>query len=363
MPAFGDVGYAQGPGNLSSYLIALAGGPQATGGLFSLTAPLNFGPNFGLIAVNYTTATANPATAGQIRLAKTDTIDWRNNANSANLPLGINGSDQLTFNGAVISAAGSTALTNTHIFVGNAANIATDVALSGDATLANTGALTLNTVNANVGSFTAANITVNAKGLITAAASGSAGVSSVTGTANQITSTGGTTPVVALANPLVTPGPVTITGNLTFTPTTAGIVGTTTNDSTAAGNVGEYFTSPVGPTNFPATGVYGDLTSRSLTAGDWDVTGTLMMNGGTINQSISVGISTTAGNSTTGLVNGDNWAQTVVPETSGTINAFYSIPNVRFSLATTTTIYLKYQATYTGTTPAAFGRLSARRVR
>jgi len=105
IPAFGDVGYAQGPGNLSSYLIALAGGPQATGGLFSLTAPLNFGPNFGLIAVNYTTTTANPATAGQIRLAKTDTIDWRNNANSANLPLGINGSDQLTYNGVVISTA------------------------------------------------------------------------------------------------------------------------------------------------------------------------------------------------------------------------------------------------------------------
>src|SRR6185503_16131394 len=61
IPAFGDVGYAQGPGNLSSYLIALASGPQTTGGLFSLTAPLNFGPNFGLIAVNYTTTTANPA--------------------------------------------------------------------------------------------------------------------------------------------------------------------------------------------------------------------------------------------------------------------------------------------------------------
>ncbi len=34
-------------------------------------------------------------------------------------------------------------LTNTHIFVGNASNIATDVAMSGDATLANTGVLTI----------------------------------------------------------------------------------------------------------------------------------------------------------------------------------------------------------------------------
>lgn len=64
------------------------------------------------------------------------------------------------------------ALTNTHIFVGNGSNVATDVALSGDATLANTGALTLATVNSNVGTFTNSTITVNAKGLITAASTG-----------------------------------------------------------------------------------------------------------------------------------------------------------------------------------------------
>ena len=39
--------------------------------------------------------------------------------------------------------AGSVALTNTHIFVGNVSNVATDVALSGDATMANTGAISV----------------------------------------------------------------------------------------------------------------------------------------------------------------------------------------------------------------------------
>ena len=103
VPAFNDTGYAQGPGNLSSYLIALASGTlQQTGGTFSLTADVNFGLNFGLIAKYFTSATVNPATAGTLRLAKTDTIDWRNNANSANLALGINGSDQLTYQGAVV---------------------------------------------------------------------------------------------------------------------------------------------------------------------------------------------------------------------------------------------------------------------
>jgi hypothetical protein len=51
------------------------------------------------------------------------------------------------------------------------------ITLSGDATGSGTGsfAATLATVNSNVGSFTSANITVNAKGLVTAAASGSGG--------------------------------------------------------------------------------------------------------------------------------------------------------------------------------------------
>jgi hypothetical protein len=77
--------------------------------------------------------------------------------------------------GTGTSSPMSNALTNTHIFVGNAGNVATDVAMSGDASMANTGALTLATVNANVGTFGTAtqapSFTVNAKGLITAAGS------------------------------------------------------------------------------------------------------------------------------------------------------------------------------------------------
>src|ERR1700681_1043406 len=84
--SFNDTGYAQGPGNLSLYLVALATGSLTlAGGSFPLTADINFGPNFGLVSKYYTSTTANPATTGQIRLAKTDTIDWRNNANTSDL--------------------------------------------------------------------------------------------------------------------------------------------------------------------------------------------------------------------------------------------------------------------------------------
>ena len=44
--------------------------------------------------------------------------------------------------GGTLTASGTPALTNTHVFVGNASNVATDVALSGDCTMANTGAIT-----------------------------------------------------------------------------------------------------------------------------------------------------------------------------------------------------------------------------
>lgn len=113
---------------------------QRTGGNFPLLAQVDFGPNFGIKVKSIVSETVNPASSGYIALAKTDTINWRNNANSGNLLLGINGSDLLTFNGV---ALGTTSLTDNHIYVGNASNVPTDVAMSGDATIVASGALTI----------------------------------------------------------------------------------------------------------------------------------------------------------------------------------------------------------------------------
>jgi trimeric autotransporter adhesin len=85
-------------------------------------------------------------------------------------------------------------------------------ALTGDVTATgpNSATATLATVNANVGSFTNASITVNGKGLITAASNGASFVTSVSGTAGDISSTGGTTPVIDLVNTAVTPATYTL---------------------------------------------------------------------------------------------------------------------------------------------------------
>lgn len=77
-----------------------------------------------------------------------NTTASNNHAAKKNLVAGTNmtiteTSTSLTFT----SAGGTPALTDSHIFVGNASNVATDVALSGDGAIANTGALTVSKVN------------------------------------------------------------------------------------------------------------------------------------------------------------------------------------------------------------------------
>jgi len=103
---------------------------------------------------------------------------------SGTLAIGLSGSALPVANGGTGNATGTATIN---------ANLTGDVTSIGNAS-------TLATVNSNVGAFTNANITVNAKGLITAAASGSpGGVTSVTGT-SPVLSSGGTTPDISLAS-------------------------------------------------------------------------------------------------------------------------------------------------------------------
>ena len=185
-----------------------------------------------------------------------------------------------------------------------------------------------------------------------------AGVASITGTANQVIASAATGAVtLSLPQSIATTSNVTF-GSVTFSPTTSGIVGTTTNDNAAAGKVGELVTSQVtfGSSNAFTSGNTVNITSISLTAGDWDVCGNAGLNSTTTVTSLNAGISTTSATlpdeSLTTYILGIATASVIASP----------VPYQRLSLSGTTTVYLV--ATGTGSaTMKSWGSISARRAR
>src|SRR3954468_24158433 len=100
IPEPGDTGYDQQ--GLTNYLKALATAfPQIGGGTYALASELDFGSAFGVKSPYFKSATAGPASVGVLRLAKTDSVNWRNNASSGDLSLAIDAADNLTWNGSI----------------------------------------------------------------------------------------------------------------------------------------------------------------------------------------------------------------------------------------------------------------------
>lgn len=155
-------------------------------------------------------------------------------------------------------------------------------------------------------------------------------------------------------------------GNVAFSTgivpvSTNGIVGTTTNDNANAGSVGE-FPTPTNLTNVSLTTITpANVSSVSLTAGDWDVQGTVMYTpaGSTTATTFVSGISTT---SATLGANGTFSAQ-VATYTAGGGQPSITSPTVRISIASTTTVYLIADANFSVSTCTASGFLRARRIR
>lgn len=232
------------------------------------------------------------------------------------------------------------------------------------------GSFIIQTANSS-GTLTSA-ITIDSAQVLTlanplAAGSGGTGVSSLgTGVATALGQNVTGSGAIVLANaPTFVTGTVTAP-SITFN-TTSGVIGTTTNNSAAAGSVGEFVSSvvlvggAVSATNITAFNV----TSISLTAGDWDVWGNICYKGGaTTNVRLLVGwISSTSATqpSDDNSSNVNYGVAGFVPFT--TADLLFTVPGKRFSLSGTTTVYLSGIALFNTSTLSGYGAIYARRRR
>lgn len=146
----------------------------------------------------------------------------------------------------------------------------------------------------------------------------------------------------------------------------AGLVGSATNDTATAGNIGEYISANVaiGSAAGLTTATPANVTSISLTAGDWDVEGNVgfIANTGTLATLLIATINNGTSATLPTAPNDGAYAQQQIALPAA---ATQIIPTGRFrvSLSGTTTIYLIAQATFTVSTLTAYGFIGARRAR
>lgn len=181
-------------------------------------------------------------------------------------------------------------------------------------------------------------------------------------TANGISgsvATSTTTPAITLTLGAITPTSVAVSGTITPSQTN-GIIGTTTNNNANAGSIGEYVTA-TGTAVSLSNGISTNVTSISLTAGDWDVSANVEFDPAvtTVIQSGAVGINTVSATLPASPMK-------TITETNNTIaNLLITAlaPTTRVNISATTMVYIVANAAFTISTCTATGYIRARRVR
>jgi hypothetical protein len=155
----------------------------------------------------------------------------------------------------------------------------------------------------------------------------------------------------------------TFAGKITANGAGSTFKGTTTNDSAATGYIGEYVSSSIGYGGRQAltTGTWLNITSISLTAGDWDVDGTVVYEGTSATITRFSGAPTTTSASPDADNDTFDNRQSIIT-LSGNVGAF-ATPKRRVSISSTTTVYLISRGYFSAGTLETYGRIQARRVR
>lgn len=217
----------------------------------------------------------------------------------------------------------------------------------------------LQTSTGSPATVSATNITITLEEISTG---GVSGVSSITGTANQVIASSPTGAVtLSLPQSIATTSAVTF-GSVAFNPTTQGIVGTTVGDNAVTGYVGEYIESnvPFASAISLTINVNTDITSISLTAGDWDVYGNVFILGSGSNNLNGCTIWT----NTVSATPPDQSRDISITSNSGNYNQIaLSAPLLRVSTSISTTVYLSCQVGILTGTASGCGTIQARRVR
>lgn len=147
---------------------------------------------------------------------------------------------------------------------------------------------------------------------------------------------------------------------------TAGqLIGTTTNDAACTGCIGEKKESTVlvgGAVSLTST-VATNVTSVSLTAGDWFCWASLALNlGGTTTMTVVTAAISTVSATIPTYPNGGGSASYTWTFATGVAQAFPGL-FINETVAATTTVYLVTNETFAVSTNAAYGYLGCRRVR
>lgn len=360
--------------------------------------PQEFDKHWAPVQTAWSTAVTNalkPLSGGILTLPyPTSGIVFRNTTNTSNLPLTVNSSNQLTFNGTPIGATAS--LTDGHILVGNGSNLPVDVAMTGNVTISDTGVTTIGASQiTNAMIVAAAGIAVSKLAALTASqivvTDGSGFLTTIASPSLTVLGylTGVTSAIQTQLNTLTTNQsnylPLsggTLSGSINMasnkitgitTGTNAGealvygqaLVGSSLvlTATPSTGQVGEYIESVVTAVSFGISANVSDATSILLSAGTW-----LISLQGSIDNNSSgftswlLGISTTPGDNAAGEVVGDNWLRG-----SGTVGGGFgslTVTSYYRTIGSPTTFYAKIQALFGGSNhPILTGaRLSAVRI-